>query len=177
MLMSVLGSIRCIMKGSGIEQSLGQEYGSNVVSHMLTGKAIARTLRGHLLIEAALMTKLLSNVMQSDVMTQIQNDSLRELLFGVLDENVTASDVVDLAVLEQCLTDQKLTLTAQSRTAKLWFQYLGYITVFKDFITSERLANWEGHLLAVSKLLNLFADTGHHHCGADCGQIWSSNKQ
>ena len=40
MLMSALGNIGYMMKGSGIEEALGREYGSNVVSHMLTGKSI-----------------------------------------------------------------------------------------------------------------------------------------
>lgn len=161
LLMSALGSIGFMMMGSGLEDALGQVYGSNAVSHMLTGKAISRALRGHLLTEAALMTKLVSNVMP-----QTQQDNLKELMVGVLDENVTASDVADsadVAVLDQLLTDQKIMLTAQSRTARLWFQYLDYIVIIKEFITSERLGDWSGHLFAVNKLLNLFAATGHYH--------------
>ena len=48
-----------------------------------------------------------------------------------------------------------------SRTAKLWIQYMEYINVIKMSIAGERTGNWLLHLDAISKMLNLFAITGH----------------
>ena len=52
--MSFLGCIGSIMSGSGIEELLECVYGSNTVGHMLSGKAVQRAFRGHLLVENAL---------------------------------------------------------------------------------------------------------------------------
>ena len=43
-LMSFLGSIGSLMAGSGMEEMLEICYASNVVPHLLSGKAIARAL-------------------------------------------------------------------------------------------------------------------------------------
>lgn len=59
LMMSYVGSIGFLMKGSGIQEALLTIYGTNAVEHMLTGKAIAKALRGHFLIESAVATKLL----------------------------------------------------------------------------------------------------------------------
>ena len=66
-LMSFLGSIGSVMKGSGLSDVLETVYGPNAVVHMTSGKAVARALRGHYLVEAALMIKLLSPVIPNHV--------------------------------------------------------------------------------------------------------------
>jgi hypothetical protein len=60
LLMNFLGSIGTVMDGSGFNELLGTCYGSNAVIHMMSGKAVSRSIRGHFLAEAALMTKLLT---------------------------------------------------------------------------------------------------------------------
>ena len=46
-------------------------YASNAVVHMLTGKAIARAVRGHFIIDAALNAMILSRIYHvSDVDTE-----------------------------------------------------------------------------------------------------------
>ncbi len=47
------------MKGSGLEEALERAYGSNAVTHMMSGKAVSRALCGHFLVEAALVNKLI----------------------------------------------------------------------------------------------------------------------
>ena len=61
MMMSFLGSSGCLMSGSGLSEALETVYGPNSVLHMLSGKAVARALRGHFLTEAALTSKVISN--------------------------------------------------------------------------------------------------------------------
>lgn len=58
--MSFLGCIGHIMGGSGIEELLETVYAENAVIHMLTGKAISRALRGHILVETVLNALLMS---------------------------------------------------------------------------------------------------------------------
>ena len=62
-MMSFIGSIDSMMKESGLEEALETVYGANAVSHMISGKAVSRALRGHFLMEAALVNKLMSAVL------------------------------------------------------------------------------------------------------------------
>ena len=83
-MMSFLGSIGSMMKGSGLEEALENVYGSNAVTHMISGKAISRALRGHFLIEAALMNKLLLQILP-----YINNDN------DTVNPNVEAQEPMD----------------------------------------------------------------------------------
>ena len=56
--MSFYGSIGTIMAGSGIDKLFENIYGQNAVKHMLSGKAVARANRAHILTESALLIKL-----------------------------------------------------------------------------------------------------------------------
>ncbi len=41
------------MSGSGLQELLGVVYSPSTVTHILSGKAVAIVLRGHLLVDAA----------------------------------------------------------------------------------------------------------------------------
>ena len=43
------------------------------------------------------------------------------------------------------------------------FEYFNYVDVVKQFICAEHISDWELHLNAIGKMLNLFAATGHIH--------------
>ncbi|VDI79282.1 Hypothetical predicted protein [Mytilus galloprovincialis] len=58
--MSFLGSIGQLMSGSGLNEVLETVYSTNAVGHMMTGKALARAVRGHLLVDTALNALLVS---------------------------------------------------------------------------------------------------------------------
>ena len=53
-MMSFLGATGHIMAGSGLEELLECIYVSTSVSHMLSGKAISRTIHVHILVSSAL---------------------------------------------------------------------------------------------------------------------------
>ena len=61
---SLLGATGNIMADSGLQEVLECVYGSNTVDHMLSGKAIARTLHSHILISGALNAMLTSEVFE-----------------------------------------------------------------------------------------------------------------
>jgi len=52
--MNFLGAVGLVMSGSGLGEALQVCYGPVSVTHMLTGKAFAKAVRGHLLVESAL---------------------------------------------------------------------------------------------------------------------------
>lgn len=61
--MSFLGSIGYLMGGSGLRELLELIYAPNAVKHMLSRKAVARALRGHLIVDAALNALLYSSAL------------------------------------------------------------------------------------------------------------------
>ena len=54
-MMSLLGSIGVVMGRSGLDKLLELIYASNSVTHIMSGKAVASSLRAHFLVETALM--------------------------------------------------------------------------------------------------------------------------
>ncbi|KAK7111484.1 hypothetical protein V1264_011106 [Littorina saxatilis] len=52
--MSFLGCIGRLMSGSGLQQLLEVAFAPNAVLHMLSGKAVARGVRGHFLVDSVL---------------------------------------------------------------------------------------------------------------------------
>ena len=194
LMMSFIGSISHLMKGSGISEVLGTVYGSNAVEHMISGKAVSRALRGHFLVLSALNTKLLSTFFpggfrlidetegdQAEKHDDDNNDSENTPdLNTVMVNKLTAEQVNNLemlesklkkdpnsgkeylekseeiALLEDCFKEFKEELASRS-----WLQYLHYVDVLKMFIFAARSDSWTMHLTAVSKMIDLFAATGH----------------
>jgi hypothetical protein len=65
----------------------------------------------------------------------------------------------------------KATLEAGCKTAKLWLRYVQYIQNVKLRICAERTGDWTLHLVSVSRMLNLFAATGHNNY-AKCARLY-----
>ena len=132
--MSFLGSIGKMMKGSGIEELFAEVYAENSVEHIISGKAMSRALRAHFLVESTLKC-LLFDIAKDDF--DIDVDALKTLLGSTEDEtdiaklNLFAESKVshDINNALEAVTSQ---LAAKSRTAKLWFSYLQYISIIKQ---------------------------------------------
>ena len=73
-LMSFLGSIGTLMSGSGLEDLFAEVYAENSVTHMISGKAIARATRAHILTESALMLLLLQEIKEQSSDTIVFED-------------------------------------------------------------------------------------------------------
>ena len=66
-LMSYLGAIGKVMKGSGIEELFNDVYAENTVQHIISGKAVSRALRAHLLAESSLIFILFQDIEAVDI--------------------------------------------------------------------------------------------------------------
>ena len=115
LMMSFAGSIGSLMKGSGLMEALQNVYAENTVEHILSGKAIARALRGHFLIESALTTKLLRKFIPSkcDIDSDFAGDkSIIDDKHGEIDVDMqpdTDFEVVGaLNVMEQMFNDNEI---------------------------------------------------------------------
>ena len=67
LLMNFLGAIGHIMQGSGLSEALSTCYGAVTLTHMMTGKAYSKCLRGHFLVESALTSMLLNQLMPCNI--------------------------------------------------------------------------------------------------------------
>ena len=76
MLLKELGCIGYIMEGSGLEEAMGLIYGPHTVKHTLKGAAYSKALRGHFLIDAALVKHMMSgndNQSLNERLSELQN--------------------------------------------------------------------------------------------------------
>jgi len=196
LLMNFMGAVGKIMAASGLSEALETCYGAVTLTHMMTGKAYAKALRGHLLAESGLMQLLMNDLLaqhsscavdESDEMhcdpcldvsplTKTEVDALRDLYGHVVSHEVTGDDsdadvfscIVDLS---KRLDAHKTQLSKDNRTARLWIQYLYYVNIVKQFLRAERTSDWQRHLVTVSKMLNLFAAAGHRNY-AKCARLY-----
>ncbi|CAC5381110.1 unnamed protein product [Mytilus coruscus] len=73
--MSFVGGIGHLMEGSGITELLETVYAPNAATHITSGKAIARAVRGRFLIDTALTSIILSHIYGIPLSDQIENET------------------------------------------------------------------------------------------------------
>ena len=178
MLMSYIGSIGTVM-GPGFLDALEMCCGSNAVIHIMSGKAFSHAVYGYLLVDAAITGRLTSLVIPEcscsagveagsvDVVLQRTDViSVEELMSafttvcsnGCDSEGMAAADEA-LVKLNTRLTEVKNKLLCESRTRKLWLQYLYEMDTVKMFIWAERCGDWNLHLIPVTRMLSFFSRT------------------
>ena len=94
--MSFLGAIGHLMAESGLKELLEMIYASNAVDHMLSGKAVSRAVRGHLIIDAALNAPLYSSALGIPI-TRIQQGTCNLLSDANTREFGNHTDLKDFA--------------------------------------------------------------------------------
>ena len=163
-LMSFLGSIGKLMTGSGLEELFEEVYAEHTVKHMIFGKAVARSLRAHLMTQSVLVGHLIEILVEEKKIDATEFEPLYgKMIAGDMPSDELAELQHSPIILNYNQEIQALTskLRKTSRTAQLWLQYIEYIDIVKEFIFAERTSNWELHLRSIYKMINLFAATGH----------------
>ena len=164
-MMSFLGSMCELMKGSGLEDLFAEVYAEHTVTHIMSGKAVSRALRAHFLAEAALTSLLITLLNEETEIDLTHLQSLLEEALAVPDE-IKLEDFLEsenFKMVNESLLNLKNKLRQKSRTSALWLLYLDYVGVLKRFILAERTSNWTLHVQSTADMLNLFAASGHIH--------------
>ena len=132
------------MKGSGIEELFNDVYAENTVQHIISGKAVSRALRAHLLAEPPLTSILLENTETVNIagvnefVSILEKNSLEEI-----ETFCQTPEVREIgAALEKRMQQQRE-------------------RILKRFIIVKRTSNWSLHLQSTTHMLNLFAASGH----------------
>jgi len=102
--------------------------------------------------------------------------NVREICENTWTNHVSVNDCSlfehsSLTKVSTLLTQIKNKLSNESRTARLWIQYMYYITLLKRFITAERTGNCQLHLSTTYDMLHLFAATGHYNY-SKCSRLY-----
>ena len=130
---------------------------------MLGGKAIARGLRGLIFTESALTIQIQKLVMVDQKIEQQDIESLKSQYQKFINGEITVEEI-DKNVLTKIIDvveSKRFELAITSTTAKLWINFMDYIGVIRIFITAARTGDWNLSLVAMQKMINLFAATGH----------------
>ena len=211
-LMNFMGAIGHIMRGSGLESALECIFSKSTIQHIMTGKAYARGIRAHLLIQTALVNIMLCHILPDEEKSETQSGlpddvgiqlteediaELRAVFKKAWEQKVCISQwaetdsteddmalmpeksLIDnggLAALESSLRELGNVLKSQSRTAKLWLQYLHHIEILKAFIAAEQTSNWKMHLSASEAMLPVFAAAQHTNY-ARSGRVYLQQMQ
>ena len=163
-LMSFLGSVGCLMEGSGLREALETVYAPLTVGHMLTGKAYSRAIRGHMLSAAAVLS-LLFEEFWLDVSPEEQSQLIE--IFESPNPFLRQNDDVSLKLV-QWFEKKREELTPKSRTCALWLNYTMYIEMIQQYIRAERANDWLSHVSLTKQMINLFAATGHNNYAKTC---------
>ena len=178
--MSFLGSMGATMQGSGLEELFEAIYAKNTIPHMMSGKAISRAIRGHLIVDYALNTMLIAKAYVTPLPILEKNleshdewadrstvlpeelKSTKELLSKLINGETCDidDDLMDQIALK--LQEEKDKLR-DNRTGQLWLQYMDQADILKLFISGERTGNWKLHLRAGYDMRDYLAATGHNH--------------
>ncbi|KAK3894757.1 hypothetical protein Pcinc_001481 [Petrolisthes cinctipes] len=160
LLMSYRGSIGKIMTGSGLEDLWKRVYAKGSVVHMLTGHAFSRAVRAHILTLLAFINVLI----KSDMESQPDKEHLIRQYQDTVDTGEGAAEIDKderLQEFQQLLTHHLDQAATQSRTGKLWVQYIHQVLLMLHFIRAERTGNWKLHLHCVQEMIPHFHAAGH----------------
>ena len=162
LLMSYMGSIGFIMKGSGLKCLCSTVYAPKSVDHMLTGHAYARALRCHFLNSAAL-TKLMIEE-NPGCLNGVNLQKLRDIHQLLINEACETESVLNEVAIKQftqILDDLATELSNQCRTSKLWVNYMRQIQILRLFIYGERTGDFDLHLYSLAHMIPILHAAGH----------------
>ena len=139
-------------------------YKDHTVPHMMTGKAISRALRGHMIVDQCLSILLANTFMEE---TDNTKEEMLTILFSSLKSGeVEIDDVINTDVICEIsnkFETEKINLKNASKTAMLWLGYQEMITILRELLRAERLGIWDHHLNMIRNILPIFAAAGHHN--------------
>ena len=148
-------------------------YAENTLPHFLSGKVVDRVIRENQMVDIALHTTLLEDIIGP---TDIHSDSIKQLLQEVLKDNLDVSNITYPKVLKmtQQKLNQKLSAFTSNHTVKLWIQYLHFNDQLQQHLKAERLGNWKLHLDSLYQMLiilqHVVITTAPNLCGCICNK-------
>ena len=162
--MSFLGSIGHFMRSSGLSTLLELVYAGNTVTHMLSGKAYARAVRGHFLVDGALNAILVKKMTAQEEHQHVVDNALQKFdeVFGNDSHvSVTLDHDADIQALADLFQKAKLEVSV-TPTGKLWLQYMTTLDILRSALKAQRTSNFMLYLKSLKEMLPYFAASWHN---------------
>ena len=120
--MLFVSSIGHFMQVSGLSEALGAIYGENTVNKMLSGKLIARALRGLFLTETALTIEIQELLLSGNAIDQQDIDCVQNEINKLRNGDITIEyiDPNKITKITKAFENRMMELSNISRTAMLW---------------------------------------------------------
>ena len=121
--MNVIGAIDTLMKGTGLANIREGVYRENTVVHMMTGKAVQRAFRGHLLTDKCLNHLIASETLEANPEFASPVEESEEIYSSLIAGETTLEDVAlsdTLATVQQEVNKVKMKLQSRSKTSQFW---------------------------------------------------------
>ena len=160
--LSFLGTIGNIMKSTGLKQLLTLVYPENTVSHMLSGKAYYRALRGFFLVDAALNIFLIKNSFSTDDQNVIHILEMFKIALENQDENKVINDE-QISTISSMFKEVKNDLEEDNPTGKLWNQFMELVSQLRASLRAQRTNNFKLYLKSLQNRLPYFPASGHNN--------------
>lgn len=156
-----MSSIVFIMKDTGFREVLFTVYGDNIVNKIISGDQYSRALLTHTLVLSALFWKIIKK-WKSKYKTFGENIRLvenRSFLFtGEIDEFRSDDIFIEIGeAIEQEMED----IEKGNLTCKLWIQNCRMVLIFIDFLSAEKMGDWDLHLECLERMLPIFHAIGY----------------
>ena len=163
-LLNLLGAIGTLMEKTGLQDILETVYGETAVGHMLSGKAVQRAIRGHLLDEKCLQNLLVSESAKDNPEIVSLLNKAEELCSSLFIGETTLESAARSEVLmqlEQEMEKKKSGLVQKSKTSQLWLNCQRMVEIARSLFKADRTGSWLMNLQAVSCCLPVFAAASH----------------
>ena len=137
------------MDGSGIKDMLGTIYGENAIQHIMSGKAVQRALRGHLLLDQCLTQQLVDKVICDNPGFENMLQELEELYIQTVTGGTALHSFNSSACLSEIahvLSTKGNELATHSDTSKLWVSYQKMLKIARELIEADSRGSWTMHL-------------------------------
>ena len=120
--MLFVSSIGHFMQVSGLSEALGAIYGENTVNKMLSGKLIARALRGLFLTETASTIEIQELLLSGNAIDQQDIDCVQNEINKLRNGDITIEyiDPNKITKITKAFENRMMELSNISRTAMLW---------------------------------------------------------
>lgn len=165
LLMSFLSAIGYIMTGSGLKEVFYTFYAELSADKALAGHAFSRSIRGHLLVHAALAIIIFAKIDLDENEKAYLSDGLEKV--GKEDiEDFLSSPI--MKKIEEKFTATIDKLEKNGPTSQLWVLYFKLICLVVRYIDAERSGEFDSHLEIVLLMIPIFFASGHHLYAKAC---------
>lgn len=160
-LMSYTGSMGYLMTGSGIEDCFKIIYPNFPVDKLLSGKSHYKTVRAHLLIDAALFVYMMDGTISSDELEK----SYGYILDRKEDKDGAYVDTQFMTEIVARVNDRLGGIEKRGKTQKLWLQYHDHVQIMRSYIRAERTSDADLYLKCSALMLPIVMAAGHGQYG------------